>query len=552
MRLVAHTTERQAAGRAAAPILHRQASPSAAAEQVEDGACSCGGGCPRCADTTLQPKLVVSEPGDALEQEADRVAEAVMAGGRVGGVGVAEAPGLQRCGAIPADACPCHDAPAEVGEVLRSPGEGLDGETRSQMEPRFGRDFGEVRVHRDGRAAASARAVNALAYTVGRDIVFGAGQYTPGTVAGRRLLAHELTHVVQQQAGLAAYRLQRAETDTSTCAALTDSKSDVNTVINVALSKARSNAGSPPNADKVIDGLFDILAKNTSVGRSAIEDWAANLPAAKVKLPPQSSTKYKGVTYGIWSNPIFPILNPSMKVNGICIGSDKLGHFLQQGHEYYDAVRRQGAGVATAVELLGERTEGGGYGLSTTGVYSRADLAANRQGLQLYDDLAANPALTFDISKYISSQWNEESNPSYYENGVAKQVWSNLLSRTWNASFDLGGAATTPISVTLAATTAGTVTGTYTYTSSAGNVINGTIRNGKITYNTTTVKGYDLGVFGSTKVNKTPVSGVTIEFEWQEGAASGRGTWASVSESELRGTWGTGAAATGAGNWNLK
>jgi peptidoglycan hydrolase-like protein with peptidoglycan-binding domain len=72
------------------------------------------------------------------------------------------------------------------------------------MEPRFGHDFSAVQVHADARAARSAAAVNALAYTVGRDVVFGAGQYAPGSGAGQRLLAHELAHVVQQSASSAA------------------------------------------------------------------------------------------------------------------------------------------------------------------------------------------------------------------------------------------------------------------------------------------------------------------------------------------------------------
>jgi hypothetical protein len=88
--------------------------------------------------------------------------------------------------------------PPIVNEVLQSPGQPLDTATREFMEPRFGHDFSKVRVHADARAAESARAVNALAYTVGRDVVFGSGQYAPRTSAGRRLLAHELTHTVQQ------------------------------------------------------------------------------------------------------------------------------------------------------------------------------------------------------------------------------------------------------------------------------------------------------------------------------------------------------------------
>lgn len=88
--------------------------------------------------------------------------------------------------------------PPIVHEVLQSPGRPLDQATRAFMEPRFGHDFSRVRVHTDVRAAESARAVNALAYTVGRSVVFGAGQYAPRAPHGLSLLAHELTHVAQQ------------------------------------------------------------------------------------------------------------------------------------------------------------------------------------------------------------------------------------------------------------------------------------------------------------------------------------------------------------------
>ncbi len=85
-----------------------------------------------------------------------------------------------------------------VHEVLRSPGTPLDPATRTFMEPRFGHDFSRVRVHTDAKAAESSQAVDALAYTVGRDVVFREGRYAPGTTSGRKLLAHELAHVVQQ------------------------------------------------------------------------------------------------------------------------------------------------------------------------------------------------------------------------------------------------------------------------------------------------------------------------------------------------------------------
>ena len=92
--------------------------------------------------------------------------------------------------------------PPVVHDVLRSPGRPLDPAARAFMELRFGHDFSLVRVHTDAQSAASARAVDALAYTVGRDVVFGAGQYAPHSPAGRRLLAHELAHVAQQSGAL--------------------------------------------------------------------------------------------------------------------------------------------------------------------------------------------------------------------------------------------------------------------------------------------------------------------------------------------------------------
>lgn len=105
---------------------------------------------------------------------------------------------LQRKAANPAEP---GGVPAIVHEVLRSPGRPLDAHTRAFMESRFGYDFGGVRIHTDSRAAESARAVNALAYTVGRNLVFGAGEYSPNSVTGKVMIAHELTHVVQQASG---------------------------------------------------------------------------------------------------------------------------------------------------------------------------------------------------------------------------------------------------------------------------------------------------------------------------------------------------------------
>ncbi len=106
------------------------------------------------------------------------------------------------------------EAPPIVHDVLRAPGRPLDTATRGFMEPRFGRDFGAVRVHMDETAARSAATMRATAYTVGRDAVFGAGEFAPHTRKGAQLLAHELAHVGQQgEAQTAATVVQRKPDD---------------------------------------------------------------------------------------------------------------------------------------------------------------------------------------------------------------------------------------------------------------------------------------------------------------------------------------------------
>lgn len=94
---------------------------------------------------------------------------------------------------------PLGGTPTSVSDTLARPGRPLDADTRGFMEERFGNDFGAVRIHDDSVAAASARDVDAHAYTVGNNVVFGDGQYQPHSESGRHLLAHELAHTVQQQ-----------------------------------------------------------------------------------------------------------------------------------------------------------------------------------------------------------------------------------------------------------------------------------------------------------------------------------------------------------------
>ena len=150
--------------------------------------CPFGGACHTC-PTRVQAKLAINQPGDEYEQEADRAAEQVTGAPEVR---------LQRRATSQVE--PTH-VPPIVNEVLRSSGRPLDPATRTLMETRFDHDFGQVRVHTDIQAAQSAHAVHASAYTVGHDVVFGPGEYAPQSHPGERLLAHELTHVVQQEGG---------------------------------------------------------------------------------------------------------------------------------------------------------------------------------------------------------------------------------------------------------------------------------------------------------------------------------------------------------------
>jgi hypothetical protein len=167
--------------------------------------CACGGkgtdDCEECRNgeqSLLQAKLRVNEPADAFEQEADRIAEQVTTSTARFSVDHAP-PRVQRVAT--ASNGPTGTAPPSVTRALADPGRPLEHGLRWSMEDRFRQDFSRVRVHAGAAAAQSARDVDAHAYTVGKDIVFGAGRFAPETVEGRKLIAHELTHVLQQSAG---------------------------------------------------------------------------------------------------------------------------------------------------------------------------------------------------------------------------------------------------------------------------------------------------------------------------------------------------------------
>lgn len=214
--------------------------------------CPCGGGCPSCKkELGIQTKFKINEPGDRYEQEADRIADQVMRITDQQALGLSRTDtNIQRkCVGCSSGKSPCPQC-AEQEEIQRKPiaetitpliqrqreeldeeeeellrakkmpgqtpqispslgnqinsftggGQPLPGFVGSYFEPRFGCDFSEVRVHTDSLAAEAAKTLNARAFTVGRDVVFGAGEYAPRNSQGQQLMAHELTHVVQQGA----------------------------------------------------------------------------------------------------------------------------------------------------------------------------------------------------------------------------------------------------------------------------------------------------------------------------------------------------------------
>jgi len=187
----------------------------------------------------LQRKLAVGAVNDPLEHEADLVADRVMRMPDPASIATASSSALKlqrkcSCGSSAGGECescrkekegmvrrssssapPALYAPSIVHDVVRSPGEPLDRATLAFFEPRLARDLSRVRTHVGSQASESARCVNAVAYTAGNDIVFRDGAYSPNTTQGRRLLAHELAHTLQQ-AELSPQRLQRTQQVTLT------------------------------------------------------------------------------------------------------------------------------------------------------------------------------------------------------------------------------------------------------------------------------------------------------------------------------------------------
>ncbi len=201
--------QRSAGNQASNHLLGRGFKTSPSIDGLLRRKCACGnqtraGGkreeCDKKQRLGLQAKLTVNEPGDIYEQEADRIADQVMAAPAHTAVSPTQLRIQRFAGQSNGQ---MGAAPASVDHALASPGRPLEPALRQDMEVRFGHDFSRVRAHTGAAAEQSARDMNANAYTTGHDIVFGSGRFAAGTRQGRRLIAHELAHVIQQSGQMA-------------------------------------------------------------------------------------------------------------------------------------------------------------------------------------------------------------------------------------------------------------------------------------------------------------------------------------------------------------
>ena len=274
----------------AGALLHRQCACGNRA--------SVGGECERCRaqrQSALTGAARVSEPTDVHEQEADRVADQVSAAGGATPLirplaGERTAPG---------------GLPASVDRAVARPGRPLDPELRHDMERRFGHDFSRVRVHSDAPAEQSAHEVAADAYTLGHNIVFGAGQYAPATPTGRRLLAHELTHVVQGRGAT-----ERAPGATQATVLMRQPTRDKGEASAVAADTDPCTASDPllPEVQKAEAKQRQAILQDMLRGTTADEkrDWCKGLRRAMAAFSLSQLTALKAAGVRFWRVGEFP------------------------------------------------------------------------------------------------------------------------------------------------------------------------------------------------------------------------------------------------------
>lgn len=328
---------------------------------------------------------------------------------------------------------------------------------------------------------------------------------------------------------------------------LTDTAGDINGKVNAALQNARMTLkSSGGKGASLCEEVYKLLGatKLSHIQYAMIELWANALPQAKPGTPGKiyqfdiKASQYKGGVFGG--------LAPVMQVNDIRFGTDKIGHFFQLGYDHYYE-RTVGKGALSRDDAIrdGSKSEEGSFGLDITGVYSNADIAANKAGMKFYEDLARNPNLTFDIKAYISSDWNEVSNPNDYKAGV----YHDNIPGDWSGTFEWTDGSTSKNSPVTAKMTVSSGTD-YKKFMAGIYIVEGTYRYAHPLSADTSGK-----LTGEVVAEKTAAGAVhklNIDVEWVEGRSRGRGTLEMTNLSQMVGKWGRGGSSDNGGKWQFR
>ncbi len=420
--------------------------------------CACGGSCPRCQQSLpVQPRLPTSDsaqfsrrsplmqtqhaeirqildrpqlhtklktsgPDDRYEHEADRVADQVA---RMPDSQVQR----QKEGE---DSGPTQPATRDMPAASSSGGSGqpLPESVQSYFEPRFGHDFSKVKVHTDAGAAESAREINARAYTIGRDIVFGEGQYAPETVSGGRLLAHELTHVVQQASVLAHGRIQRKTLFGPAIGAPTDWKTKVD-----GASTSAEKAALVKEATGV--ETVDVTAKtksDTKVNKAHLVAYNSSDPKINYDDGLNSKESISGkrkltanAGYTINSAKSYVVLGPK------ALDADRYYHTRRVLSHEFDHIRQAAAGS----KLKGNESELDAWTTSFIRDFHRSYvLRKTKSGSRCYFD--SNPQWSPLLEYYVRSDVGETTRDDaikrikgYYTATIKPNAAHNLVFRYW-------------------------------------------------------------------------------------------------------------------------
>ncbi|WP_333858696.1 eCIS core domain-containing protein [Denitromonas sp.] len=500
-----------------APFLQRKCACGNTASAA-DGECEA---CKRRDALGLQARLSIGASNDPLEHEADRAADQVMRMGTVdGALSRSVTPRLTRRG--PSVNARAGEVPASVDRTLSRGGEPLASSARAFFEPRFAHDFSRVRVHRDAASAASARDVSAHAYTVGHHLVFAAGRYAPGTAAGLSLLAHELAHVVQQNASPALARVQRSTKDDEpstephhcggwTCAAGgACDKPDNRAAPSTDESK---NWSLTANLDLDVPTATDVTGGD-DVGHAFVEFEESN------------GDRY---SYGHYHNKTRSIDGFMTTEAPGCAAHPDSTHSrcvdMKIRFDLKKAEYDKALGFAQTWCKAPPK-----YKLYDQNCTTFVDMVAKQAGKTLpssrgkvgYGSLSAeadNPYTLFD--KHLPA--------------ADKTTWRERVSGDFTGYYDTGSTPTPFSKFKLITDETLVVGGKYAFTGTSGNLVDGSI-DGQLVFN----------IDGPTK-SVAPF----VKFAWTEPGGSGHGRWAVGTGGKLKGGWGRGSASSGSGKWEL-